>query len=159
MRLSGIKLGGGMFVGGGARGGGGSDIIGGRVLSTTLSVLEGTRERGASSMMEEIADSIDCLRSEWEVRGRMPNVAFDSRKMADGVGAGTGVGMTTDANALIVPAAVDAAAGAMNWNCWPPELRYTLLCEAPLGGMKTGTGVGVGVMNGTGGGGGTHSSV
>jgi hypothetical protein len=71
-------------------GGGGRTIIGGFILSTTETVFppEGACERsGSSSMTDEIADSIDRLLSELDVRGRPPKVPAESRNTL-----GTGVG-------------------------------------------------------------------
>ena len=94
--------------GGGRRGGGGRTIIGGFVLSTGARVPEGTRDRLVpSSITDEIVDSIDCRRSEWEVRGRTPNVAEESRKAVDEIEAFAG-------NVEVFPA---DDGDATYWNC------------------------------------------
>lgn len=92
--LSGIKEGGGIVEGGGgSRGGGGSAIMGGFVLSTTVSMVavDGTRDRlGSSSAIDDMTDSIDCLRSEAEVRERANVPLFSRKRFESGPGAATG---------------------------------------------------------------------
>jgi hypothetical protein len=81
--LSGIKAGGGMALGGGGnRGGGGTDIMGGLVLSTTVSVVpvDATRGRLEVSSAVEKADSMDCLLSDV--------VAFKTFESGPGTGTG-----------------------------------------------------------------------
>lgn len=106
----GIELG-----GGGARGGGGSIIIGGRDLSTTLATFEGVRDRETmSSIADDSVDSIDCLLSEAEVRGRgMKAEPAESRD--EGTTLEEGEGAATLGKVVVVGPA--DGGGEMNWNC------------------------------------------
>lgn len=155
-RFSGMNDGGGMAVGGGGcRGGGGIVIIGGRDLSTTPGATpDGVRERAtASSRADDSVDSMDCLRSECDVRGR---------GMSDGISEAA-VSLTAVV-AVVVVGTVEGAVmnccedvvgpaeggGEMNWNCCeggPTRNRV---------GDEAGAGDGGAVIGGCGG---THSSV
>lgn len=123
-----MNEGGGMLVGGGGSlGGGGRDIIGGFVLSTTVSIVpvEATRERlGMSSATDDTTDSIDCLLSDATVRER--ESPFDSlKRFASGPGAGIGtargigpVGIVDEDPEGSTVAVAGGVGGGMNWNCW-----------------------------------------
>lgn len=97
-----------LLGGGGRRGGGGRTIMGGLDLSITVAPPEGVRERVmTSSTALESVDSMDCLLSEVEVRGRDKKEAPDSR--CEGEGAAT---MGKD----VVVGPADGG-GEINWNC------------------------------------------
>lgn len=86
--------------------------MGGRDLSM-FGNTDGVRERlTTSSMADERVDSMDCRRSEWEVRGRAMKVAFASRIVVLGEGAATTAGM----GVVVVVGPADEG-GEMNWNC------------------------------------------
>lgn len=86
-------------------------IIGGRDLSTAAGdTFDGVRERTkASSLADDNVDSIDCLRSECEVRGRgMKEVAESRSGVLEGV-------VMNCCEAVVGPA---EGGGERNWNCW-----------------------------------------
>lgn len=123
--LSGMNGGGGIeFGGGGALGGGGSIIIGGLDLSTTAATFEGVRDLATiSSIADESVDSIDCLLSEADVRGREMKAEAEAEPVESLVEEARGImlaalegeGAATLGKAVVVGPA--EGGGEMNWNC------------------------------------------
>ena len=102
-----------LFGGGGARGGGGKFIVGGLDLSTTPKVVavDETRTRGSSllralatALMEDIALSIDSLRSPGDERAR-------TSLTVAGVGDNDPFGIE-----LSWPEGLAGGGGSINWN-------------------------------------------
>ena len=80
-------------------------------MSTTAGLtFDGVRERTkASSLADDNVDSIDCLRSECEVRGRGIKDAVESRSEALGEGV-----VINCCEEVVGPA---EGGGEINWNC------------------------------------------
>lgn len=86
--------------------------MGGRDLSIPLGAVDDVRDRvTASSIMEDSVESMDCLLSECDVRGRGTTV--DSLIVVLGVG---GAG-TEEVMGIVVVVGPAEEGGEMNWNC------------------------------------------
>jgi hypothetical protein len=128
--------------GGGWRGGGGMAMVGGRVRSTAGELEDCVRAREWPSIKDDIADSMDCRRSDVEVRGRPVKVAFESLNVAFGsrnVAFGSrnvafkslmdpllGEGINTD----------EWLGEATNWNCWLAEPKRNTLDRSGVAGGR-----------------------
>ena len=91
-------------------------IIGGRDLSTTAGdTFDGVRERTkASSLADDNVDSMDCLRSECDVRGRGIREGMRDAGISRTVELVEGAVMNCCED-VVGPA---EGGGEMNWNCW-----------------------------------------
>jgi hypothetical protein len=109
-------------------------IIGGRDLSTTAGVtFDGVRERTkASSLANDNVDSMDCLRSECDVRGRGIGVGMRDAGISRTVELDVEEGAVMNCCEEVVGPA--DGGGEMNWNCWEVgPTRYSAGDEAGAG--------------------------